>query len=162
MYAFEPNPRTRARLETNIRLNALQNDIQVLSTAVCDTIGSATLYDDANEGGAGANAGVASLYSQNAGGRAIEVETSTIDATVGELALERLDWIKMDIQGAEMDALRGAANTLKTLRPSLVLEVDPCASKNTGWSEEDLRALLEPSGYRIRRLDPLNVVAEAR
>lgn len=162
VYAFEPNPRTRAKLDKNVRQNELQDRIRVLSEALCDTVGKATLYDDANAEGMGANAGVASLSPRNAGGRSIPVNTSTIDATVAELKLDRLHWIKMDIQGAELAALRGAADTLRTLHPSLVLEVDPNASSNMGWSEADLRRLLEPFGYRIRHLDFLNVVAEPR
>jgi len=51
----------------------------------------------------------------------IEVPLTTIDALVAELGLEKVDFIKMDIEGAEQYALRGAVKTLKTLRPRLAI-----------------------------------------
>lgn len=157
--AFEPNPRTRARLEANIRLNHFERRITVRPEALSDAIGTATLFDDVMEGQREANAGVASLSNKNAAGRSIEVRTSTLDAIVKELRLPRVDWIKMDIQGAEYPALKGGSDTLAS-RPRLLLELEPEVAKNMGWCVEDLRRLLRDHGYSLRDLDSLNVVAE--
>jgi hypothetical protein len=43
---------------------------------------------------------------------------------IGDLNLERVDFIKMDIEAAEQRALAGAANTLKTFRPRMVIAVE--------------------------------------
>ncbi len=50
-----------------------------------------------------------------------EVPLTTIDKLVAELGLERVDFIKMDIEGAEAPALEGAAATLKRWKPRLAL-----------------------------------------
>lgn len=157
--AFEPNPRTRARLLANIRLNGLESRITVREEALSDAVGSATLFDDVQQGRSGANAGVASLSNKNAGGRAIEVKTSTLDAVVEELRLPRVDWIKMDIQGAEYAALSGGGRTLEG-RPRLLLEIEPEIARNMGWTVADLERFLRERGYGMRKLDSLNVVAE--
>jgi FkbM family methyltransferase len=54
----------------------------------------------------------------------ISIEVDRIDNIVRELALDRLDFIKMDIEGAEMNALKGAANTLRRFKPNLAIAVE--------------------------------------
>ena len=103
--------------------------------------------------------GVASSSNKNAGGRSIAVPLSTLDRIVDELHLARVDWIKMDIQGAEYRALMGAKKTLEG-KPRLVFELDPVAAANMGWAEDDLRRCLGEPGYALRRPDATNVVAE--
>lgn len=51
----------------------------------------------------------------------VEVPITTIDGYVEENSIKRLDLIKMDIEGAEIDALKGAEKTLGTLRPRLLI-----------------------------------------
>ena len=54
----------------------------------------------------------------------IDVELITIDELVEELTLDRVDFIKMDIEGAERNALRGAAETIKRFRPKLAIATE--------------------------------------
>jgi hypothetical protein len=50
-----------------------------------------------------------------------KVSITTIDKFVEENKLERVDFIKSDIEGAERDMLRGASNVLKTFAPKLAI-----------------------------------------
>ena len=50
-----------------------------------------------------------------------KISVTTIDRAVEELQLNRLDMIKMDIEGAEIEAVQGASRTLKTLKPCLAI-----------------------------------------
>lgn len=77
--------------------------------------------------------------------REFTVETCTIDMLVHELDLKRVDLIKMDIQGAEYDALRGALNTLRERRPLLVIELH----RRPQWNYEQLIDFLTAQSYRI-------------
>nr|WP_203544798.1 FkbM family methyltransferase [Desulfovibrio sp. JC010] len=52
-----------------------------------------------------------------------KITTTTIDETASKLNLSRVDFIKMDIEGAELNALRGAVNTLKEFRPKLAISL---------------------------------------
>jgi hypothetical protein len=70
------------------------------------------------------NTAAASFLNQDRQARAVErVPLTTIDNLVAELALERVDFIKMDIEGAELNAIRGAAQTIRRFRPRLAIAV---------------------------------------
>jgi hypothetical protein len=56
-----------------------------------------------------------------AGGEETIVPLTTIDRIVSELELSRVDFIKMDIEGAESNAIRGAAETLERFRPRMAI-----------------------------------------
>lgn len=71
------------------------------------------------------------------------VQAITIDTLVNELGLKRVDWIKMDIEGGEIEALRGAQQTLELLSPVLFIEVHE--------TMEPLKHFLTKSGYRIEQ-----------
>jgi FkbM family methyltransferase len=52
------------------------------------------------------------------------VELTTVDEMVKELGLERVDYIKMDIEGAEREALAGAAGTIRRFKPRLTVSLE--------------------------------------
>lgn len=85
-----------------------------------------------------------SRLAQSRHGRTRELGPAiTIDTLVNELGLKRVDWIKMDIEGGEIEALRGAQQTLELLRPVLFIEVHE--------TMEPLTRFLAKSGYRIEQ-----------
>ena len=67
------------------------------------------------------NSGMNSVVSDQ-GGAKIKIPVTTIDRMLENLGVSRVDFIKMDIEGAEREALAGAANTLKRFRPRLMLD----------------------------------------
>jgi hypothetical protein len=74
-----------------------------------------------------------------------EVPATTLDYALAELP--RCDVIKMDIEGAELRALSGAAQVLARFRPVLVLEVYDAALAGSGATVEELLTWLETHGY---------------
>jgi len=66
-----------------------------------------------------------------------------LDSLVRNLQLERVCWIKMDIEGAEVEALKGATKTLQEFSPALFIEVHGTLGP--------LEGLLEQLGYAIER-----------
>ena len=136
VFAFEPNPPVRAKLRENLRLNGLTSRVHVDERGLFNREAAATLFDDWRPQGAWRNSGVASLSPANASGAGTPITTTTLDKFVEEHAIKRIDWIKMDIQGAEYNALKGGLSTLRTLRPSIVMELDPQCLRNMGWTRE--------------------------
>ena len=68
--------------------------------------------------------GPAAHITQNPKSReAKQVETLTIDDLVAQKQLSRLDFIKMDIEGAELEALKGAEDSIRRYRPKLAISV---------------------------------------
>lgn len=69
-----------------------------------------------------ANSGTGSMIHKEEGAVSIEVPVRPIDKIVAELGVERVDFIKMDIEGAEREALKGAAEILKKYKPRLMMD----------------------------------------
>ena len=59
--------------------------------------------------------------------RKITIPVTTVDRIVSELKLKRVDFIKMDIEGAERNALRGSRNTLAQFRPRMSIATENLA-----------------------------------
>ncbi|MCS6789430.1 MAG: FkbM family methyltransferase [Bacteroidia bacterium] len=71
-----------------------------------------------------------------------QFQATSIDALVQALALSRVDWIKIDVEGAEVAVLEGACRTLETYYPSLWIEI------HDSW--DAVQAFLRGIGYTIR------------
>jgi hypothetical protein len=63
--------------------------------------------------------------------------------------LARVDFVKLDIEGAELPALRGMTNLLATHRPMLLLEVNRSNCESAGYAPEAIAELLQAHGYRF-------------
>jgi FkbM family methyltransferase len=144
--AFEPDPLNRRRLEENLACNGAPAQVKVHDVAVSDAEGSATLYHPAE---AARNHGESSLFSPGAGqaADAYSVRTARLDEVLDRTP----DVIKMDIEGAELGALRGATGLLKGERaPQWVIEHNVVSAKAAGHRPGDLLRFLrgERAGYR--------------
>lgn len=78
---------------------------------------------------------------------AIEVPAVTLDAAADAAGIDRLDFIKMDIEGAETAAIRGGQETLERFRPILAVEYNRATLRRAGTSLEQLDDLLDRLGY---------------
>jgi len=84
--------------------------------------------------------------------RSIRVDTETLDHILS--AEERVDLIKIDVEGAELQVVRGAAATLKRCRPLVLFEHGVGASDHYGTSPEMVyRSLVDDCGLRINEMD---------
>lgn len=73
--------------------------------------------------------------------------------TVDGLELDRLDFIKLDIQGSETKALKGAAETIRRFRPYLFVEIENLHLQALGSSATDLIELILSHGYALYRFE---------
>ncbi|MEO7657690.1 MAG: FkbM family methyltransferase [Sphingomicrobium sp.] len=114
--------------------------VSVLEAAVSDTVGTAE-FSVAARGRASNHLTVVAGYSQSGGERSrVEVRTVTLDSMIDEWG--RPDFIKMDIEGAEQMALKGAERLLSEVRPAIYLEV-------SDETQASLRTTLEQAHYAI-------------
>lgn len=154
--AFEPDPSFFARLERNLELNP-ELTVDAYAIAIGDTAGTATLFTD----GAGGNS--PSLMHHGENGTA-EVRVRTLDTLAG---LPAPTVIKLDIEGAEVLALRGAERVLSspTAPRALFLELHDSLLPAFGSSADEVLALLWGVGYRsvryrARRADQQHLILE--
>ena len=133
VYAFEPAPETAAELRANVELNSLDY-VEVIEAAVSDSVGEATLAEDGDN-----------LRAQLSADGEVTVSTVALDA----LDLRPPDFIKIDVEGAERQALEGMRQTIDRRQPTILLEMhmEGPVEKAVARFEEWL------PGYSIRALE---------
>jgi len=129
-YAFEPLPKNTWYLHRHFELNSIQN-AQVLELAISDQIGTHSFCE----------AGDRSMGHLGKNGK-LRVRTATLDSLLHEEEIPAPDYIKMDIEGAELMALRGASECIQRHRPAIFLathgrnmETECCRQLNS-WGYE--------------------------
>ena len=122
--AMEPEPNNAALLAENVRLAGL-NNVVVLKEAAGARQEKSKLYLIGGTGRAH------SLIHQ--GQDYIEVQVSTLDDIIGRLGLKRVDYVKIDVEGAELEVLRGAENLLAM--PNVKLSIAAYHKMPDGSSE---------------------------
>ena len=75
------------------------------------------------------------------------VETLRLDDFARQVGLDRLDFIKIDVEGAEWLALRGGTETLRRFRPVVYAEVDDALTANLGYAPRELFDFMRGLGY---------------
>jgi len=77
------------------------------------------------------------------------VPATTLDADVADDGLERVDWMKLDVEGAEVEVLRGAAATIARFRPRILVEHHQFKDETL---EAQVLGLLVTMGYRLEEV----------
>ena len=149
--AIEPSGREFEILQNNVALNALAN-IRLIRHALSDRAAEVEL-SVAPLGKSGHNTLGAFAYDTPLDHRE-RVQGVPLDDLTSSEGLARVDVIKMDIEGGEMAALRGAEETLKRFKPALLIELSDRALQYQGASSREVLAFLERQGYRIFCFDP--------
>ena len=120
VYAFEPSQTTFAFLEKNITRAGLKN-VFLHNMGLGAEPGEFTLtFAPSNRSG-----GFVSNQTQASAGHAVEnIVIRQLDEVVTSLDLPKIDFIKIDVEGFEGQVLSGAAQTLSTFKPIVVLELN--------------------------------------
>ena len=113
--AIEPAPQTLVALKRNLADEIAAGRVIVYEKGVWDKEEMMAFYSDAD------SALSRVMHAHEEHNLGTQIPLTTIDKIVEELQLERVDFIKMDIEGAERKALVGARNTLAKLKPRLAL-----------------------------------------
>jgi len=133
--AMEPSEELYGVLLKNIGLNGFKNIIP-LKLGLSSKKGTAGFAHDGTVRGA--------ISSTEATGTLIR--TTSIDEIVGDLGLGRMDFIKMDIEGEELNAIRGASKTIERFRPSFAIA--SYHIKDSVQTRPRLEEMLKAHGYR--------------
>jgi FkbM family methyltransferase len=94
-----------------------------------------------------------SIATQANGGASYGIRGGSIPCvTIDSIGLERCDFIKLDCEGMEVRALHGACDTLISLRPVLLIEVNAGALERQGATSKHLFAFVRSLGYTCRNV----------
>jgi len=113
--AIEPAPENIRVLRKNLAAEIAAGKVTIYEKGVWDKDDILKMNIDP------ANSAADSFVRRRPGAQVIELPLTTVDKLVAELGLQRVDFIKMDIEGAERQAIAGAAETIKRFRPRMAL-----------------------------------------
>jgi FkbM family methyltransferase len=149
VYAFEPSPAAYEGLRRHVELNGLADVVRPVRAAVADAEGTAAL--------AGADQqGTSRLAHPEEEGTQM-VETMTIDGFCEREGIVPT-LIKIDVEGWELEALRGARRTIARAGDGLALfvEMHPTVWRERGLAADAVRAELDAQGLRAVPLRPVD------
>jgi FkbM family methyltransferase len=145
VFAFEPAPDARRALIQMVQLNAVAHQVTVVPDAVTAFSGRATFWVNGSDG---ANR----LLTDERPG-SLAVTTTTVDEFCQRMNIVPA-FIKVDVEGAELDVLRGARQTIASAPGvRLYIEMHPRLWAEYNITRADLEAELRTQNLRVERLD---------
>ncbi len=138
--AVEPSSRERVNLRRNLQRNGLKN-VSIVPAALGALPGEADLrlaegvHSGHNTLGMFAHDDVAAV-------RVERVDVETLDDIVSRLGLTAIDFIKIDVEGAEASVIAGGRDALRAMQPVLLIEINDAALRAQQNSAEQLLATL--------------------
>jgi len=154
IHAFEPSTFGMAALKHGIRFRGLGGRISTYPVAVSDAPGELSLITPRKKRGnrarsyAFVSAGGASTRADYDGAGHFEERVKVV--RLDDMGFERVDFIRMDIEGAEVAALKGAMRILERDRPHALIEVHPIILRERfDTSADELADMMRSLGYRF-------------
>lgn len=132
VYAFEPNAKAFECLEFNM---SRYPNIWIYPMGASDKPHKIAISQNENVGASHAIDGD-------------DVSCITIDS----LSLSSCHFIKMDCEGMELRALKGAEKTITQFRPTMLIEINRCALERQGTSADEVFVWLNERGYSYRNI----------
>lgn len=136
---FEPDGAVHGPLRRNLELNGVAERVTLVPAALGAHAGRVPFH---------ASGDTSSLFASAPGSTTVEVEVVRADDAVeGEV-----DVVKLDVEGAELEALRGMERLVRGAR-ALFLELNPELLERAGTSSDELLAWVAAHGFEVRWID---------
>jgi len=132
--AFEPSSREFRRLQLHLRLNRM--GLVRTEPVAIGAVASTRKFFQVIEGDS-TRGGLQSPVTQDQVAET-SVETVRLDDYVSRFPLDRVDIVKLDVEGGELEVLQGASNILTTFRPVFICEVLDAATLAWGYEARDI------------------------
>jgi FkbM family methyltransferase len=142
VYTFEPDPRNISFIQKNLAENDLEKNVEIVAKAVSNQNGKGRFITSTDNSCNWLELGIetaAELSSTEI------VEMVSLDVFCENF--DRIDVIKIDIQGGELNALKGAENVIKKYRPILFVEI-----MDYSKDAKDAKSYLHELGYTLHYL----------
>jgi FkbM family methyltransferase len=154
VFSFEPVPAIRERLERNVAANRFKN-VTVHPVGLSDDseddvpiFGADAAFSDGTQ-----HIGLPTLF--DVSGRKTplaHIDLRRLDDMLPET--QRVDVIKVDVEGAELSVLQGAEATIRREKPAIIFEANRETSQAAGYPVEALFDWLKGQGYELQVIGP--------
>jgi FkbM family methyltransferase len=150
VFAFEPQPLMVSELKANVEMNGLRN-VTICAVALSNESGEAPFFLPVV-----GDEGMGSF--QNNGRTTVSgvttVPCSTLDGLQATLGIDTVDFIKMDVEGAELQVVEGALGIFAgPHQPAVVFEAHEANCAPFGYCVFDLLRRFDRMGYTLTQLD---------
>lgn len=142
--AFEPSPRELRRLRRHLSLNRRRN-VQVEPLALGDTEETRELYVVLGQE-TGCNSLRPPAISEPV--RKIRVPVTTIDRYIQRTGIQRVDFMKLDVEGAELEVLKGGTRLWSDFKPVVLCELADVRTEPWGYRSVAIYEFLVALSYR--------------
>jgi FkbM family methyltransferase len=143
--AFEPSQNEFRRLRLHLRLNGMRSVLAepiALGATSCKQKFFQVISGDNTRGG---------LRPPASPDRVLEtsVETASLDEYLARLALDRVDLVKLDVEGGELEVLQGASSVLAKFRPIFICEVLDATTQVWGYNAREIVLMFKRHDFRL-------------
>ncbi len=143
---FEPDKDNFRRLTENVHLNQFEN-FHLVNKGLGDVPGGFLIkMNETEPGNAGSKRIIGTSKSDSA--EDMKVEIIRLDDFIGEAQIDKIDFIKMDVEGYEMNVLLGGKKVISKFKPKMFLELHDHKLIEQGYSGNQLLELLNDMGYK--------------
>lgn len=144
VFAFEPSQRERKALRINLALNACRN-VEIQNCALGATDGDALLH--VAKWQSGCNSLRPPVVSEATSPTRVKVKA--LDSWMRESKVATVDFIKLDVEGGELEVLRGAERMLAmSERPVILAEVEDSRTRPWGYEAREIIDHMSRKGYK--------------
>jgi len=155
LHVFEPNPHS-FKEKLMPALSNFGSNVHLINKGMSDVSGVATLYTHPDRGA------VDSLHRVKGGKYnhvdKVEVELSTIDSYMSENGISKLDFLKIDTEGNDLNVIKGAEKMLKEGRIDTIQFEFSLHYTYSHTYFRDFTDYLSPFGYKVFKIMPKNIV----
>ncbi len=145
VHSFEPSTANYARLARNVERNGWNSVAQAYKVAIGSAPGLALLALPADGG--------SNWLGESGDTPTEQVEVTTLDLFVSQNGINRVDFVKIDAEGADLEVLKGGVDTLRRLRPFLFVEFAGRTLQRFSATPTDMLEFILGCGYTGYRLE---------
>lgn len=149
--SFEPLTQMFKQLQENLSLNpAFKKYVYPVQIGLSDRHAKLPIYGaSASDIHGGVHEGMPTLYkTENRNVLIEEITISTLDDELEKLNIDKVDFIKIDVEGSELPILKGGIKILSKCKPILLIESNEETFVAAGYSQKEFFAFLNQFGYK--------------
>ena len=149
VYAFEPNPQSAKRLQRSVQIRDIGN-IQVVQAALGDHTGelpfTLATYPPQSS--------LSDSPTSESDVQSISVQVENLDNYCQTRGITHADYLKIDVEGAELQVLQGAAGMIRASRPEMIIELHETMAPNFGYTTQNVVEYLQGLNYTLYQVLP--------